>query len=296
MSDNTVESSPLTMVDGVFDAGVSVLDRGLAYGDGLFETCRVVDAQVPLWDLHRDRLESSCQRLGLPLDTSALDAQRATMLDEAKQRQQPDGVLKLIVTRGSGGRGYKPPAEPRPMLCWLFYPGAKPLWRQQAERGINLRICRHRLSDNPLLAGMKHLSRLDYVLARAEWQDEFPEGLLLDQQGRVVEGTVSNVFLMKKNQLVTPILARNGVAGVMRRLVLEQLAPTLDLSVREADVSLHDLQSADEVFVTNSVFGLWPVVGLFSSEQAPMQARHYTIGPVTRGLQKALASKRGIRS
>jgi len=290
MSDNSSEIRPLIMVDGAFGDSVSALDRGLAYGDGLFETCRVIDGQVPLWALHLDRLQRSCERLALPLDNAAVAAQKAAVLEEAGKQQHSEGVLKLLVTRGQGGRGYRPPADPEPMLCWQFHPGEKPQWRQHAEQGITLRVCRHRLSDNPLLAGMKHLSRLDYVLARSEWRDEFAEGLLLDQQNRVIEGTVSNVFLVKKGQLLTPALDRNGVAGVMRRLVMEELAAGQSLVVREADIGLGELQAADEVFVANSVFGLWPVVELSSPERLPVQVRHYTIGPVTRALQKARAN------
>lgn len=273
-------SDPIIAVNGVFDDPVSAFDRGLAYGDGLFETCRVYAGAIPLWPLHRERLQSGCARLKLPLDWSALDSQRAEVLARAKQRGNDSGVLKLMVTRGSGGRGYAPPPKPTPMLCWIFYPGNQAVWHERSQEGAAVRFCNQRLSENPTLAGLKHLSRLDYVLARAEWADEFAEGLLLDARDRVIEGTVSNVFVVEDDRLITPALERSGVAGVMRRLILEQLATTAGLGISVEPITRAQLLSADEVLVCNSVFGIWPVVSL-----AP-DNRHWTPGPVTRQLQK----------
>lgn len=280
------EFEPIICIDGVFNASVSPLDRGLAYGDGLFETCRVSDGRILLWELHLDRLQKSGKRLGLPINLDSLLTQRNQMLKELLRQGHADGVLKLMVTRGTGGRGYKPPVHPKPMLCWIFYPGVKPQWTQGALDGVNVWMCQQRLSDNPALAGMKHLSRLDYVLARAEWGDEYAEGLLLDDQGRVVEGIISNVFTVSDGRLLTPTLRRSGVEGVMRRMIMERLASRLALAVASEDTTLTQLQKADEVFVCNSVFGIWPVTGLVQPETDGISK---SIGPVTRGLQQAWA-------
>lgn len=274
------EFEPVIFVDGVFNASVSPLDRGLAYGDGVFETCRVSAGQILLWEYHLERLEQSCKRLGIPLDLDLILNQQKRVLSEAERQNHFEGVLKLVVTRGAGGRGYKPPIHSTPMLCWIFYPGIKPQWTQGALDGVQVRVCQQRLSENPVLAGMKHLSRLDYVLARAEWDDEYDEGLLLDPESRVVEGTISNIFMVCGGQLITPSLERSGVAGVMRRMILERLAPRLSLPVQVQEVSFTQLQEADEVFLCNSVFGIWPVIEL---------AEARSIGPTTRELQQAWA-------
>lgn len=282
------KASPITAINGVLHATLSPLDRGLAYGDGLFETCRVLDGQVPLWRWHHERLLHGCRRLGIAVNEAELLAQRDLMLRVAGEQEngqvpaqeKAQGILKVIVTRGEGGRGLKRPETADPTLCWLFYPGENPLWGSGAREGISARVCDYRLADNPNLAGLKHLNRLDYVLARAEWDDEYQEGLLLDARDHLVEGTISNVFGVVEGQLVTPALNHNGVAGVMRRLLLEKLAPGAGLTVYERAMSLPEFKKAEEVFVCNSVFGIWPIVQL-----AP-EGVVYSPGPVTRRLQE----------
>jgi len=274
-------NSPIIAVNGALDATISPLDRGFAYGDGLFETCRVRGGDIALWPLHRSRLTRDAERLGIPLIRDELESQRRQILTSATNAGHQEGVLKLIVTRGQGGRGYAPPDDPDPTLCWLFFPGVKADWEENARRGIQLRVCRQRLQDNPLLAGLKHLNRLEYVLARSEWGSEYPEGLLLDGRDRVIEGTVSNLFVWIDGQLCTPPLERAGVAGVMRRFIRDQLAPGLGMTVLERNLELADLARARELFVCNSVFGIWPVTRL-----AP-DGCDYPIGPVTLQLQSA---------
>lgn len=274
------DSSIITLTNGAFGADLSPLDRGLAFGDGLFETSRVRAGQVPLWSLHRRRVCSGAERLGIALDGERLEREREQLLEAASGQS---GVLKLIVTRGQGGRAYQPPAHPAPSLCWQFRPGEPPGW-EAGQAGVTLYQCRHRLGDNPALAGMKHLNRLEYVLARSEWGNEYPEGLLLDSEDRVVEGTLSNVFVRLDGGWRTPKLERNGVAGVMRQLLLDSLAPAQGITVTEAAISVEELMAAREWFVCNSVFGLWPVIGL-----AP-EGAHWAVGEQTRQLQRAFNS------
>ncbi len=273
------DSELITLTDGKFGAGLSPLDRGLAYGDGLFETCRIYAGRVPLWSLHRDRLVAGAARLGIPLNIERIERERQQLLDRAPGT---DGALKLIVTRGPGGRAYQPPECPTVSHCWQLRPGVSERW-QNGQDGVVLYECRHRLGDNPALAGMKHLNRLEYVLARMEWGDEYPEGLLSDAQERVIEGTLSNVFIRLDDGWKTPRLDRNGVAGVMRRLIIERLAPTLALNIDETDISRADLIRAHERFVCNSVFGIWPVTGLAPGGEA------FVPGPQTRKLQQCFA-------
>jgi len=151
-----------------------------------------------------------------------------------------------------------------------------------------VRVCNLRLARSAL-AGMKHLNRLEHILARAEWQDEFAEGLLLDAQGRVIEATVSNLFAVKNNQLYTPDLSTAGVAGIMRRAIIEKLAPELGIVCRIVDMELDFLQAADEIFLCNSVYGIWPVNQLVDDRQATgLSQSNYSEHLVTHKLQQQL--------
>lgn len=261
----------LSWVDGQPAELLSVKDRGLAYGDGLFETIAVTAGQASLLDRHLARLAEGCARLHMPLDMALL---RAELL--AFSRQLGDGVAKLIVTRGDGLRGYAPPlpAQPRRILqC-----GAKPSYPLlNAEQGVRLFPCATRLAEQPMLAGLKHLNRLEQVMARGEWQDaEHAEGLMLDATGRVIEAVYSNLFIAKGGVLVTADLSRCGVAGVMRAELLAQ-AQALGIECQVRDLSYAELLAADEVFLCNSLYGIWPVRAL--------QAHDWPVGPLTRKLQ-----------
>lgn len=264
-------------VNGEIDAPISPLDRGLAYGDGLFETCLLRDGRLPLWHWHQQRLEAGARRLGIAIP-DALPQWLEQFLALLAQRQQGQGVCKLILTRGQGGRGYRPPENTPATVILSCHPLPDDL--AQRRQGIRVRLCQQGLSDNPVLAGLKHLNRLEQVLARAEWGDDYHEGLMRDPRGAIVEGTASNLFLLHDGQLVTPDLSRCGVRGVMRRLVIEELAPALNLAVTTGTVSEEMLHRAEELFLCNSIGGLWPVTLLEASDKAA--------GEVTRRLQQAL--------
>ena len=240
-------------VDGLPADDLPLKDRGLAYGDGLFETIAVKAGQPILLERHLQRLGDGGARLGIALDLLLI---RAEILAYAVALD--NGVLKLIVTRGDSQRGYAPSmgAQPRRIMQGsppAAYPPA------HGENGIRLFPCTTRLSEQPLLAGLKHLNRLEQVMARAEWHDsEHAEGLMLDVSGRVVEGVFSNLFLVCNGVLLTADLHRCGVAGVMRAELLAQ-AERLGLALSVRDISLEQLCQADEIFVCNSVYGIWPV-------------------------------------
>ncbi len=242
------------LVNGRSDATLDVEDRGLAYGDGLFETVAVRGGQPRLWDYHMDRLIEGARRLGLP------EPPLRTLLEEARflLRKEERGILKILYTRGaSEGRGYLPPSRPIPTrILTLHAPPPVPLERW---RGVNVRFCRTRLSHQPVLGGAKHLNRLEQVMARSEWRDpSIAEGLMLDGDGLIVEGTAMNVFAVRDGRLITPPLEHAGVRGVMRRWVLET-AEELGLRVEQRGLYPEEVEEMDELFLTNSVVGVWPV-------------------------------------
>jgi 4-amino-4-deoxychorismate lyase len=225
-------------------------DRGVQYGDGLFETMCVRRHAIRLLDYHLERLFDGCARLRIePPDEHRLRRE----LKQAVARRS-SAVLKLIVTRGVGPRGYRPSGRER--CTRILALAARPRTPTHgAGKPIRVRICRMILGTNTALAGLKTLNRLESVLARSEWTDgRIHEGLLRDGDGNIVCGTMSNLFLRCDKLLVTPPLDRCGVAGVMRRWVLEQ-ARSLRLTPTLRRVGVQDLQEAEEVFMTNAVAG-----------------------------------------
>jgi 4-amino-4-deoxychorismate lyase len=255
--------------------GVDPADRGLAYGDGLFETMAAIDGHVRWLDLHFDRLEEGCRRLEIAAPSRSLLADEIT----AHCPRIGRAVVKLIVTRGSGARGYMPPepASPTRILTISSWPNHPDSYYRD---GISVRLCRMRLGENPALAGIKHLCRLEHVLAQLELRGhDVQQGVLLDATGYVVGGTSSNVFAVSGSELSTPSLVRCGIKGVMRRAVLET-ARNLGMRAGERDLSPAELLGADELFVTNALFGIWPVTDF--------DGQRLVIGPTTKRLMTEL--------
>ncbi|HEX7080315.1 MAG TPA: aminodeoxychorismate lyase [Gammaproteobacteria bacterium] len=250
-------------------------DRGLAYGDGVFETMACRAGRIRWLDYHLDRLTHGCARLAIPTpDRSALRAEI-----EAHCPALEDAVVKLIVTRGSGARGYAPPEPAKPTRILSIAPWSEPP-AADYTRGIGLKTCALRLGENPQLAGLKHLCRLEQVLARMELVGtSAQEGLVRSSGGFVVGGISSNVFAVRGGRLLTPRLTRCGVHGVMRRVVLEQAARA-GLEAIEADIDLPTLLDADELFVTNALFGIKPV--------SRVDACVFSVGPRTQALMRLL--------
>ncbi len=234
---------------------LSVTDRGLQYGDGLFETIAAHDGRAVLLAEHLQRLRNGCQRLRLPIpDIAGITRQIASLAHEAGT----PAVIKLIVTRGSAGRGYAPApdASPTIILSRHPFPDYPSVWWRD---GIVARWCDMRLGRNPRLAGTKHLNRLEQVLARAEWTDStISEGIMRDSKGRVIEGVMSNLFVLKDNRLHSPKLDESGVDGIMRRQVL-RLADDHGFRTHIATMTRTDVLSADALLFSNSLIGLWPV-------------------------------------
>ncbi|MEX0899977.1 MAG: aminodeoxychorismate lyase [Gammaproteobacteria bacterium] len=250
---------------------IATTDRGLAYGDGVFETIAVHNGIAQQLDRHIARLTEGCLRLGFTAPP---------LVDDIRDRAagHARAVLKVIVTRGEGGRGYRPPADPVPtrVISLHAWPTHDPAW---AERGVAVRWCETRLAIQPALARLKHLNRLEQVLARAEWEgmDRWQEGLMQDMDGHVIEAIQANVFVVTDGRLRTPRVDRCGIAGITRERVIEGAAE-LGLVCEEARFDQSAVGAADELFLCNSVIGIWPVREVSSvSFDAP--------GPVTRTLQ-----------
>jgi 4-amino-4-deoxychorismate lyase len=245
-------------VNGKPRDSITLSDRGLAYGDGVFETIRIHDHKLVLLDRHLERLAAGTRRLQFPLDPSLLEQDIAQLTPDFP----PRGILKIIVTRGSGGRGYAPGAASTPSRILSLhelpdYSSALP------GNGINAFVCRQRLAIQPALAGIKHLNRLEQVMASLEWPDPgFMEGLMLDMNDHVVEGTRSNVFWAESGRLMTPVLTGSGVAGTLRSHIIDTLQDVVEVE----DCTLARLCCADEVFFCNSINGVWPLNTLVAGD------------------------------
>jgi len=240
------------LVNGVEASAISVDDRGLQYGDGLFETMAVAGGRVRHFARHMERLAAGCHRLGIPMpDVKLLDVEC-----ERSLAGLGTGSVKIVVTRGPGPRSYRPPAEPA-VTRIVVSSGPRP--RNDPDTGIVVRLCETPLGLNPRLAGLKHLNRLEQVMACAEWSDPaIAEGLMSSVDGRLVCATAANFFLVRDGRLLTPGIRDCGVAGVMRGIVLAA-ASELSVPTEVTDLVAADLEKADELFLTNAITGVRPV-------------------------------------
>ncbi len=247
-------------------------DRGFQYGDGLFETIEVVNGAPIFLNQHLRRLNNGCKRLLIPMPDIALLKQEAFQLC----RDSTHAVLKLMLTRGSGGRGYRQPEPIQTTRLLSLHP--YPDYPEDfIIEGVNAKFCKTRLGLTPALSGLKHMNRLEQILARAEWDSvDIQEGLMLDINDNVIEGTMSNVFLIKDNVLYTPEITLSGVKGIIRDIII-QLAKKYVTPVIEKKLTKDEFFAADQVFMTNSIIGIWPIKQL--------EWRNYEVGVLTRQLQ-----------
>jgi len=241
-------------VDGECVSHIPADDRGLSYGDGVFRTLSIRSGRVQQWSLHYAKLVHDCSALHI----APPNAQLLTAELEQIATQIPDCAVRVTVTRGSGGRGYAvaPDLKSRRIVRVDPLPEYPAQW---FSFGVQLHLCHLRLGHQPQLAGIKHLNRLESVLARAEWTDpEVAEGLMCDQSGYVIEGTRSNVFIVEEDAIITPDLSLCGVAGVTRdRVILA--CKNAGLICRVEPISLKRFRAAREIFLVNSLIGVWPV-------------------------------------
>lgn len=230
-------------------------DRGLAYGDGLFETIRINASHSVLLDEHLRRLCKGADCLGISFDKEQLRQDIEKLISDLPE----NGVLKIILTRGSGGRGYRPDENAESRILLSLHP--LPDYGENADKGVSVFICQQRLAHQPSLAGIKHLNRLEQVMASLEWpKGDYMEGLMLDMDDNVIEGTRSNIFWSGNGTLFTPDLSSCGVAGILRDTLLKQIPETEIIQKSR----INELVSADEIFICNSVFGVWPVTQILA--------------------------------
>lgn len=260
------------MVNGKQTDLISVRDRGLQYGDGCFETIRIYAQKPILLKQHLHRLQSTCDLLRLEFNQGVLMEELSAFL----QQCDADGVVKIILTRGIGGRGYLV-NEQVPSSRVLMYSPYPENYAIKCNTGISVGISDYRLPENAFLAGRKHLNRLDQVLASFDLDDSVDEVICRDQDDHVIEGTKSNIVLVVNGKPITPDLKNAGVKGVMLDFLAEKFAES-GVTIEPRSVTLSDIYSASEVLFCNSVFGIWPVRKLI--ENATVHT--WQIGPFTR--------------
>ena len=250
-----------TWVDGTPSAALPLPDRGLDYGDGVFETLLLVNGVAVCLNLHLERLHCGLGVLAFPDCMTVVQEQLALATQAVKESGWHWSSLRLSVTRGEGPRGYLPPqkAVPRVMVQVAALEHDAGIMSTASQ----LSVSRVRLSAQPLLAGIKHLNRLEQVLAAMQAQQAgVDESVMLDQHGNVVSAIAGNLFAVLNGELVTPPLTACGVAGTRRRLIMETLAPAIGIDTRETELTLPGLKSAQELFCCNSLRGMRPVAAL----------------------------------
>ena len=254
----------MILVNAIAVDAVPATDRGLAYGDGVFRTLAVRNGRPRVWRRQFAKLASDASALGIPCP------EEATLQAEVQQVAQgePACAVKILLTRGDAARGYaiSAPATATRIVMSSPWPRHPENW---LEQGVTARICRLRLAAQPALAGIKHLNRLENVLARAEWNDPaIAEGLLLDSKGNVISGTMSNVFIAEAGRIATPELCQCGVAGVTRDRLLEG-ARRDGIVCGVEPVSLDRLLASEEVMLVNSLIGVWQVRSIENKSWGP---------------------------
>ncbi|KYP97299.1 4-amino-4-deoxychorismate lyase [Sodalis-like endosymbiont of Proechinophthirus fluctus] len=250
-------------INSIPQAQLPLTDRAVHFGDGFFTTARLLDGDIPLLEWHLERLSMAGQRLLFaPFNA---DAMRREML--AAAHGSGDGVIKALISRGSGGNGYsfRGCETPQRIVSRTPAPAQYPRWRQD---GVRLSQSPVRLARNPLLAGIKHNNRLEQVLVRAHLdRNGTDEALVLDTEGIVVECCSANLFWRCGREVFTPALRYAGVAGVMRRRVMS-LLPELGYTLEEVSVGPNALTMADEVFITNALLPVVPVRAIDTRQYA----------------------------
>ena len=257
------------IVNGSFDHAISPFDRGFAYGDGVFRTMLVRNGLPECWPQHYQKLVADCAAIKIVCPSAELlmsDLQQLFSVEEIAEDSV--AVIKMIITRGEGERGYSPPAITNPLRVVIksplhTYPNI------YLTEGVNLHVCTTKLATQIALAGVKHLNRLENVLARMEWKDpNIVDGIMFDDANHVIACTAANIFICNGDTLTTPKLDRCGIAGVTRQRIID-LAHLLGLTVKIQQINLAQLLSADEVLITNSIYGALQVKTILQTTWKP---------------------------
>lgn len=242
------------LINGLEQDALPASDRAIQFGDGCFTTARILDGNVCLLEAHIRRLRHGCETLMIPFTHWDTLHQEMCKLASGKQ----SGVLKVIITRGSGGRGYSAASclSPTRILSVSACPAHYSRWR---DEGVTLTLSPIRLGRNPMLAGIKHLNRLEQVLIRTHLeQTNADEALVLDSEGFITECCAANLLWRQGREVFTPSLDQAGVNGIMRQFCLEQLARS-GFRVVEVSAGEAALQTADEVVICNALMPVVPV-------------------------------------
>jgi len=244
----------MNLVNGIESDVISLHDRGWNYGDGAFRTLLLRNGRPHCWPRHYTKLRDDCVRLGIACPPSELFEQDFNFIAE----RHPDRTIRVVVTRGDMARGYAASLDIQPTR--VVVAGAVPAYpAEYHDHGVRAHLCRTTFAIQPLLAGIKHLNRLENVLARSEWSDPgIAEGIVCDTEGNVVSGTMSNLFAAFGAELLTPDVSRSGVAGVQRARVLE-FSKSRGIMAKTGVFGIVQLLTADEIFVVNSLIGAWQI-------------------------------------
>ena len=250
----------VSLVNGVKTQQIDIQNRGMAFGDGVFETMRLTQGCIPLLDLHKARLHTGIKALGLNYSEAALNKHLAQLFSIISDSNIVSGRVKLIVARGQGGQGVIPSADAGVDVSILLYASQLAAWVQPA---VALKTSKVQLPHNVNLAGIKHLNRLDYVLAaQVAMPAENEQVLLLDVANNIIETLHHNVFVIRGSEVDTPSLARCGVNGVFKQWLANSVIPKVGLQLVERETSLADAESCDTCFITNAYSGLTPVTAI----------------------------------
>lgn len=254
----------LSLIDGKFTKYISVFDRGFNYGDGFFETMRwsVIDetnlGKVEFWRRHLKRLKLGCQKINIVFSQNIIESYKNKILKNAIKNGIRKGILKLIITRGVGGRGYRFETKMKPSIIFLLFPDVKikPIFY---KNGVNITFCTNQLSSNSYIGGTKSLNRLDSVLAASEFDEKlYFEGIVTNSLGQIIEGTKTNLFILKNKILYTPIINSIGIKGIVREVIIEKGLNYFS-KIQESYLKKEDLNQAESIFLTNSICKVVPV-------------------------------------
>ncbi len=248
-------------VDGHRAESLPLPDRGLNFGDGLFETMLFAQGHLFYPDLHLARLEKGIAVLGFPDCLPAVQEQLSLVAKELLSAQHTQYAVRLTLTRGDGQRGYMPGSTCTPRVI-ISAAQLDQDWQQQPSAAATS-VAKIRWSHQPQLAGLKHLNRLEQVLAaRERFNENVDELIMLDGESSVVSTVSGNLFAVIDGVLQTPRLNKCGIEGTRRRLIIERWSQKVGIETRELDMGMQQLQSATEVFFCNSIVGLRPVSSL----------------------------------
>ncbi len=240
----------IVIIDGQEQSNISIYNRNVQYGDGLFETCVTKENQILFWEKHLSRLDMGCERLKIKKIEESIwlkDIEKALSLTSHK-----NCVIKLILSRGNSQRGYSYPDDIMPVRIVIL----SEMKKTYAKKSFSLEYAQSGYHSNPNLAGIKHCNRIEQILARAKLKED--EAIMLDENQNIISVTQGNIYFIFGQRLVTPKLDRCGVIGSRRSLILE-LAKSIELDVEQDNISVTDAKKADEIFISNSIIGIQSV-------------------------------------